>query len=571
MKKRKKLKNLLLNYFFLIIIFLCIFLLVLTLTSNFFIHRHSYKEYKKVAVDTYEKDIKLGKKQYTETEKHLMIRQTRKLANCVAYLIKNNKLDMIDKGLVDLLMGVTGKREQGGISSFAILNRDGYIIFDSNNKTVIGKNYDIFKKEFPVLYSEVKTALTKKESFSYYKYKNPSQKQLYNKCQVSIQIPETDLFVFTTHYESRYRARLISKMKKMKDKNFDLLEKITVKQFKISFFHTAAIVFLIFLILGIAACIIAKKLSEMISSPLKNIHEKLKNYKGGSFNIKIPESGSLEIATFIHAFNELGDNLNSYINELEKEIIARNRIESEIKIAQNIQKSMLPKPSNDFDCKNFSLYSKLIPAKNIAGDFYDYFFLDKEKNKLVFLIADVSGKGISAAFFMCIVKTIVQSICLSGKNEPKDILRKTNEMISKHNPECMFVTFFIVYYDVKSGNLSFANAGHHSTMHITNTQTIETFGELNNVVLGIYPEHEYFSGHKNIKKGETLVLYTDGITEAMSPDDEEYGEGRLRKILSENNSASPEILCNLVIEDTLKFQHNKIFDDMTILAIKRNK
>ena len=181
----------------------------------------------------------------------------------------------------------------------------------------------------------------------------------------------------------------------------------------------------------------------------------------------------------------------------------------------------------------------------------------------------MSGKGIPAAFFMCILKTITKIFCLTAGIKPEEVLKKTNQFICKDNAEYMFATMFLGFYDLKTGDFNYANAGHHPTIYITKNRGIEEFGLLKNTVLGFYPEHKYNSGYKHIQNGEKLVLFTDGITEAESSDGKEYGLERLYKILSKNIEASPKDICEITIEDVCRFQSNILFDDITILVFHR--
>lgn len=275
-----------------------------------------------------------------------------------------------------------------------------------------------------------------------------------------------------------------------------------------------------------------------------------------------------------HLNNSLDDKVKERTKELRKsfskirkEIETRKKIESEIRIAGEIQQSILPNITAKYKRPEFALYAELEPAKDAAGDFYDFFYIDE--NTLALIIADVSGKGITAAFFMAFAKTILRNICPLEKN-PSDALDKTNKILATDNDKCMFVTAFLCYYNIKTGNIAFANSGHHNSIIISdNSQTL--FGHLNNVPLGIMENVTYQSGNQKLSVGDSIIFYTDGVTEAISPSEEEYGEKRLYNLLQKHSSLEPSELTQKIIREVTGFEEGSRFDDITILIFRRNE
>jgi serine phosphatase RsbU (regulator of sigma subunit) len=569
MKKRKTFKSKIIEYYLWLAIFISIFVIVL----NTILALQKLKEQKSNSTAlierSFEQSIKQATKSHQEYIKNMITAEARNIADILEIGVKDYKLDKFDKkGLYTLLGTVTNRKNN--IYDIAILNKDGDIVFDRRN-SLIGKNYKMFKTTDPVLYAYTKKALTMKESFRIYNNDQSPTNQSYQKYSVSIRVHETPFFLFSDHYENSFYKKLALTLAGEKEKNKNIMINQLDHLFWKSLIRSIIMLSLIMAIFIFATYWIGKKLAHWISSPLEQVQKCLQNYSEGQFRAKIHELGSVETASIINAFNKLGKDLNVYMSKLENEITTRNILENEIRIAHNIQEAILPHFSDEYNNESFSLFAKLVPAKDVAGDFYDYFYLNKEKTKLAFLIGDVSGKGISAAFFMCIVKTFIRSLCLSGSgyHKPQNILEQTNKYICENNAEYMFVTLFLGYYDIATGDFNYANAGHHPTIQLTKNNQIKDFGLLNNAVLGFYPEHEYFTGHINIKHGEKLVLYTDGITEAVSPEQKEYGIEHLNKILSENITASPKNICIIVIENVSKFQKNTLFDDITILVFHR--
>ncbi|HJO92412.1 MAG TPA: SpoIIE family protein phosphatase [Victivallales bacterium] len=268
-------------------------------------------------------------------------------------------------------------------------------------------------------------------------------------------------------------------------------------------------------------------------------------------------------------------------------ILNRN-LEHEIRTAAEIQRSILPGLSNKFKRPEFTLCTKLMPARDAAGDFYDFFYLDD--NRLALIIADVSDKGIAAAVFMSFAKTLLRNICPSEEN-PAMALNKANKILSANNIKCMFVTVFLSYYNIKTGDIIYANAGHHDaivlndnsdcslgdiskfTKHfnkLSSCRSYNSFGNLNNIPLGIMENVTYKEGHKHLQIGESIISYTDGVTEAISPSEEEYGEKRLCDLIIKNKHLEPSKLLEKIIKEVIDFEEGNRFDDITIMIFKRN-
>ncbi|MCP4178563.1 MAG: SpoIIE family protein phosphatase [bacterium] len=263
-------------------------------------------------------------------------------------------------------------------------------------------------------------------------------------------------------------------------------------------------------------------------------------------------------------------------------------LENEIKTAAEIQRSILPVLSAKFKRPEFSLCTRLEPAKDASGDFYDFFYLDD--NRLALIIADVSDKGVAAAIFMSFAKTILKNICPTEKN-PAIALSKANKILSVNNIKCMFVTVFLCYYDIKTGEIVYANAGHHDAIILNNNRdnslgqisdftkhfnklsscrAYNSFGSLSNLPLGIMEDATYKAGHKLLKTGDSIICYTDGVTEAISPSEEEYGDNRLCELIVKNKNLSPLKLLEKIIKEVTDFEEGNRFDDITVMIFRRN-
>ncbi|HJO93923.1 MAG TPA: SpoIIE family protein phosphatase [Victivallales bacterium] len=259
--------------------------------------------------------------------------------------------------------------------------------------------------------------------------------------------------------------------------------------------------------------------------------------------------------------------LRESFSKLRNEIEAREKIENEIKIATEIQKSILPNITSKFIRPEFTLYAKMEPGKDAPGDFYDFFYT--ADGKLAMILADTSETGITAAFFMTFAKTAIKNICLNEK-DPSEALKKANKILATDNVKCIFTTLLLLYYDIETGNINFANAGHHPAIKLGD-KSINSFGCFYNMALGVMGNTTYKSGNINLKIDETIICYTDGVIEAVSPSDEEYGEKRFYELLKKNRKLTPSEISCKIIKNVKNFEDDNRCSDVTILAFKRIK
>ncbi len=250
----------------------------------------------------------------------------------------------------------------------------------------------------------------------------------------------------------------------------------------------------------------------------------------------------------------------------------QKRMSSELLIARTIQLSSLPSKFPAYPEHNeFDIYATMVPAKEVGGDFYDFFFIDE--NKFMFLIADVSGKGIPAALFMMTTKTLIKSIAVENL-PPKEMINKINKQVCGNNEQGFFVTLFGVITDIKTGKTSLINCGHNPPLLKRNNGKYEYLNIKSNLVLGIVNDFDYNIEEITLSKDDILFLYTDGVTEALNENNELYGEQRLIDTLNttkNNNSILlNEILAN-TDNDLKKFINDtEQSDDITMLAFKYN-
>ncbi len=247
---------------------------------------------------------------------------------------------------------------------------------------------------------------------------------------------------------------------------------------------------------------------------------------------------------------------------------AKEKVENELNIAAQIQKNILPSKFPPYpDRQEFNLYAFMQPARYIGGDFYDFFFIDE--NTLALVVADVSDKGIPAALFMMVSRTLINSLAVDHRS-PSVVLEKANNIMCQNNEAGMFVTVFLAFYDVSSGNLTATNAGHSAALIIESDGNSCEWAHTHGAALGFMEDLPYKEETVNLEVGQALFLYTDGVTEAMSSNDELFGLARLRGILQSKHDLKLDDLCTDIEVSLTEFQKGHQFDDITMLALKRN-
>jgi serine phosphatase RsbU (regulator of sigma subunit) len=310
---------------------------------------------------------------------------------------------------------------------------------------------------------------------------------------------------------------------------------------------------------------LSEKFGSIAISPLRSYNE-IKGYLFAARKNELIfyEEDKAAINTFSDYASVAMENSLLLEQSIEKE-----RLEKELDVAREIQKKILP--ASDPKFKNLSVTSVFIPAFEVGGDYYDFFEISK--NKFGFIIADVSGKGISAAFIMAEVKGIFSSLSRMIES-PKDILIKANEILQNTLNKKSFVSALYGIIDFNDEVIRFARAGHCPALLIRDN-SVETF-KPSGIGLGL-TNQDLFSNHLeeikiDLKQNDTLVFYTDGITEAKNKEFEDFGERRFAEILIEYSNESVNKIANEVIKDVTLFSRNHSqYDDITLVILKWHK
>ncbi|MGB5822736.1 MAG: SpoIIE family protein phosphatase [Proteocatella sp.] len=271
-----------------------------------------------------------------------------------------------------------------------------------------------------------------------------------------------------------------------------------------------------------------------------------------------------EIEELANAFNKMTQDIVSYINDITAATTAKERMETELRVARQIQENMLPKNFDLGSQKPVSLYGLMRAAKQVGGDFYDFFFTEKEK--LCVVIGDVSGKGVPAAMFMAMAKAYVKELAITGL-PVNEILNKTNSLLCSNNENEMFVTLYVGILDLTNGRFDFCDAGHNPAILCKSDGSISNIPSKKGFVVGGIDGYPYQANTTYLNKGDLVFTYTDGITEAHNMNSELYHETRLFKYLKTLENKDPQSICMAVLGDVDEFSKEvDQFDDMTMLA-----
>ncbi len=327
---------------------------------------------------------------------------------------------------------------------------------------------------------------------------------------------------------------------------------------------SSIMIFVVFiLIILLTGVVLVYESSKKITQPLTNLTNDIKKMHG-DLGHRAQIQGSVETAELAEQFNELADSLQKHINDITSMTAEKERFSAELDIATKIQADMLP---SDFpDRKDLSLYAVVTPAKEVGGDFYDFFFVDDDRIALV--IADVAGKGIPAALLCVVAKTVLRNQVMIG-GTPAEIMQRVNKILI-NNSAGFFVTIWLGILDLKTGDVQYTNAGHEYPIIGRNNEPVQVIEEENCPPVATSEDVEFINRTINLRKGDSLFLYTDGVPEAKAPEGSRFGMKRLRTALDRYCGMSPQDLISRLKNDVDNFAGgNDPFDDITMMYIVR--
>ena len=311
---------------------------------------------------------------------------------------------------------------------------------------------------------------------------------------------------------------------------------------------------------------------RLIISPLKSVQENIRNYRETKdsetviANLKEINSKN-EIGDLKNDVIELAEEIDDYVDKIESISAEKHRIESELDMAKRIQLSMMPSVFPPYPDRNeFEIYASVEPAREVGGDFYDFFLIDKDH--LCMVMADVSGKGVPAALFMMGSKIVIKNSAML-MNSPAKILTRANESICENNEQDMFLTVWLGILELSTGKLVAANAGHEYPALMRAGEKFEIIKSKHGFVIGGFEDAIYMDYELQLEPGDKLFLYTDGLPEATNGDNEMLGIDGMLDALNENCESHPEVILNGVKNAVDGFVKDaEQFDDLTMMCIE---
>lgn len=276
-----------------------------------------------------------------------------------------------------------------------------------------------------------------------------------------------------------------------------------------------------------------------------------------------------EIGELANGFNKMVGELKGHVDALAKETAARQAVQSELEVARNIQMGLIPQKYPAFaNHDQFEIYGAFHPAKECAGDFYDYFFIDDDN--MLIVMADVSGKGVPAALFMAVTRTVLRNIPIQNTQiSPSALLKTANDIICQENENMMFVTLFLGKYNIKTGKLTYANAGHPPPLKIDNGHNISELGDSTGPMLGVFDFATWTENHITLNVHEKLFFFTDGFIEAQSPDKVMLETTGLIEALKQHKDNKLKVYCDNMVDYIKAYEADHQTDDITAMMIQR--
>ncbi|MCK4982232.1 MAG: SpoIIE family protein phosphatase, partial [Victivallaceae bacterium] len=319
---------------------------------------------------------------------------------------------------------------------------------------------------------------------------------------------------------------------------------------------------------SIIMLLLAAWLARHLGKPIMHLEAGVKRLGKRKLNEKIELESNDEFQELGETFNAMASELNGQIKSLKENIAHQERSKHELFVASEIQKAMLPDVSLIFpEHDEFDIYAEMHPAKEVGGDFYDFFFVDE--NHLFFAIGDISGKGLPAALFMMRSLTLLRHEAEDGF-APDEIFVNVGNELKHNNDSCMFFTGTCGLFDVTSGEVILSNGG-HPPPYLRHRNSFDKVETETGIVVGALPlKPKQFNITKlQLKKGDTLFFYTDGITEAFNAKGEEYQSGRLHAALQKLTGANPREILEGVSKSIAEFTGDAPqSDDITMMTIK---
>jgi sigma-B regulation protein RsbU (phosphoserine phosphatase) len=322
--------------------------------------------------------------------------------------------------------------------------------------------------------------------------------------------------------------------------------------------------FALFVMLFIAVTILSVLFARIITRPVEELRRGSEAIGAGDLEHRVQISTGDEFEDLANSFNRMAGDLKDHIDELQRTTAEKERFEKELEIAKGIQQSFLPDSAPEI--AGIELAAKNVPALEVGGDFYDFIPIAKDRWGLV--IADVSGKGVPAALFMALSRTLIRASTMKDA-DPARSIGHANRLICEDSKTSMFVTLFYAILDAREMTLHYVNAGHNPPLLLQGASSDVRLLKAEGIALGVIDDVELQSVRVDLNSGDVLVLYTDGVTEAINDKDEEFGEERLLRVIAENRGLPAEEILERILDAITAFAGERPqFDDITLMVLR---
>lgn len=347
----------------------------------------------------------------------------------------------------------------------------------------------------------------------------------------------------------------------------DVITKQTIKEMNKQIVLVLVIFLSVALLVTAVVILMSFRFSKRLAKPILTLTDGAGRISGGDLDFQIKVDSDDETALLGDAFNHMTHSLKEYIENLSRVTAEKERIGAELDVAKHIQASMLPCIFPAFpQMPELDIYATMTPAKEVGGDFYDFFLVDNDH--LAMVMADVSGKGVPAALFMVIAKTLLKNVSQTGLS-PKAVLENVNDQLCENNEAELFVTVWLGILEISTGKMICANAGHEYPVLKKRGGDYELIKDKHGFVLAGMEGAKYKEYELVLNPGDKLYLYTDGVAEATDANNELYGTDRMLEALNRNkDTQSTELLLKMKEDIDLFVGAAPQFDDITMLALK---
>jgi len=320
----------------------------------------------------------------------------------------------------------------------------------------------------------------------------------------------------------------------------------------------------LFILLFILVTVLSVLFAQLITRPVAELKKGSEALGKGDLGYRVTVETGDEFEDLARSFNTMAADLKTHIDELQRTTAEKERYAKELEIAKGIQQSFLPDEAPKIE--GIELVAKNIPALEVGGDFYDFIPLAQDQWGLV--IADVSGKGVPAALFMALSRTLIRASTLANA-DPATAIGHANQLICEDSKTSMFVTLFYAILDSRAMTLNYVNAGHNPPLLLKGTSSDVVLLKAKGIALGVTDEVSLQSVRVDLRPDDVLVLYTDGVTEAINDREEEFGEERLLNVITKNRGESAATILERILSAITVFAGDQPqHDDITLLILK---